>query len=499
MIMVFLVFFSGELFMRAFQWNEKNGSDTFDKIPLQSLIEPYINDKVVGTTNILIAGIGGKGHDWSDLTDSIMLASLDGEKNTVTLLSIPRDLYVSYSERGWAGRINSLYDLGKRDKVGISYLAAKVSEITGQKIDHYMVIDFDGFIDIVDIINGVSIDVPEDLIDREYPDNNWWYTTFRVSKWPQVFDGATALKYARSRHSTSDFDRSNRQQLIIKAIKEKMTDLGIITNPKKIWEIYTSILAHLDTDLSIADMVELAFNFSDIKTDDISIVSLSESCFSLIKCSPWAYLYSPSRDLFWGSAVVIPENAKVNKLSYYEDIRKFVDLTFHFPLLRDADRNIVFISDPSMKRRTQEISMWLAKLGFPISFDKSLTIATGSIEKSHINVYWNEEMWVGIYPDSVWVEALRYIEESIPYNFVERNEYINMSGPKIEIVIGLDGEDYMKHLKSAYYVPVPPRNTASGSTGMTNINQESSSTGVSKKTKNISWETTVEPGDWENF
>lgn len=100
MIALFIVFFGGELFMRAFQGNEKSGSKAFETIPMQSIIGSYISEKVVGTTNILIAGIGGRGHDGSDLTDSIMLASLDGEKNTVTLLSIPRDLYVSYNERG---------------------------------------------------------------------------------------------------------------------------------------------------------------------------------------------------------------------------------------------------------------------------------------------------------------------------------------------------------------------------------------------------------------
>ena len=60
--------------------------------------------------------------------------------------------------------------------------------------------------------------------------------------------------------------------------------------------------------------------------------------------------------------MIIPENAQANKLSYYDDIRKFVDLTFHFPLLRKSPRDIVFVSDPSMRRRTQEIGMGLAKL-----------------------------------------------------------------------------------------------------------------------------------------
>jgi LCP family protein required for cell wall assembly len=501
LLWVLSLFFIGQIALRALQWNEQNWSETFTP---KKIIEEFVTQKVQGTTNILIAGIWWKGHDGSDLTDSIMLASLDGEKNTVTLLSIPRDLYIAYPKGKWSWRINSLYDLGKRDKVWISHLADKVSEITWQTIDHYFVIDFAWFTDLIDTLWWVSIDVPEALIDREYPDNNWGYTTFSVKAWPQLFDGATALKYARSRHSTSDFDRSNRQQLIIKWIKEKATDLWIITNPGKIAEVYNSIISHLDTDLSIAKMGEIALAFSDIKSENINIVSLSDACFSITKCAPWSYLYAPSRDLFGWSAVVIPENAQPSKLSYYADIRKFVDLTFRYPLLQKSPREVVFVSDPSMKKRTQDIGMGLAKFWFPISFEKSLIISTGSIEKSHINVYWNSDLSVWIDPASTTVESLKYIEEAIPIIVVEKNEYANNSWPKIEIIIGKDWNEYFKALKSAYYIPAPPKNMTSWEVNPSNISPENTIEKGKKintpaTPKVISGEKTIAPGEWENF
>ncbi len=496
------LFFIGQLALRAFGWNEKYGSETFTP---RTIVEEFITQKVKGTTNILIAWIWGKWHDGSDLTDSIMLASLDEEKNTVTLLSIPRDLYVAYPNGKWSGRINSLYDVGKRNKVGITYLADKVSEITWQTIDHYFVIDFAGFKDIINILGWISIDVPESIVDREYPDDNWWYMTFKVDVWVQTFDGDTALKYARSRHSTSDFDRSNRQQLIIKWIKEKASELGIITDVSKIGEIYTAIISHLDTDLSIADMAKTALIFSDIKSKDIWVISLSESCFSMTKCAPGAYLYSPSRDLFGGNAVVIPENAHVNKLSFYTDIRRFVDVTFRFPLLRMSPREIVLVSDPSMKRRAQEIGIGLAKLGFPISFEKSLIVATGSIEKSHVNIYWNSDLSVGIDPSSAPVEALKYIEESLPYTLVDRNEFANTSWPKIEIIIGKDGDSYLKDIKSAYYLPIPPKpiNSWEAILGSSTPKKWTipikENPGQKTSWQNVSWEKQILPGEWENF
>lgn len=503
LIFCITLFFVSQLAIRAFSGNEKYGSETFTP---KAIVEEFVTQKVKGTTNLLIAGIGGKGHDGSDLTDSIMLASLDEEHNIVTLLSLPRDLYVAYPGGKGSGRINSLYDLGKRNKVGITYLADKVSEITWQTIDHYLVIDFAGFKDVINTLGWISIDVPESIIDREYPDDNWGYMTFQVQKGLQTFDGDTALKYARSRHSTSDFDRSNRQQLIIKWIKEKASELGIITDVSKISDIYNAIISHLDTDLSIADMGKIALAFSDIKSSDIGVVSLSDSCFSLVKCAPWAYLYSPSRDLFWGSAVVIPENAQANKLSFYTDIRRFVDTTFRFPLLRLSPRDIVLISDPSMRRRTQEIGMGLAKLWFPISFEKSLIIATGAIEKSHVNIYWNADLGVGIDPSSAPIEALKHIEESLPYILVERNEYANTSWPKIEIVIGKDGDTYLKDLKSAYYIPAPPKTITSWEANPQSASGDKKTWVSIRESANpritwtpVSWEKQIQPGEWENF
>jgi LCP family protein required for cell wall assembly len=499
-------FFIAKVATEAFRTNKINGSET---VNLPIIAQVFETKKVEGTMNILIAGIGGRWHDGGDLTDSIMLASLDAGNNRMTLLSIPRDLYVAYRDDQGAGRINTLYDLGKRDKKSITYLAEKVSEITGQTIDKYLVIDFAGFKNIIDALGGVSLDVPEDLIDREYPDNNWWYETFIVRKGLQDFDGETALKYARSRHSTSDFDRSERQQLIIKALKEKATELGIITDQDMLRELYTIIERNIDTDMNLVDIGKIGLAFSDIKSEDIGIVNLSDVCLSLTKCQAWSYLYTPSRDLFAGNSVVIPENALPNKLSYYTDIRRFVDITFRFPTLRSSPRDIVIIHDPSMKRRAQEIGIWLAKMWFPISFEKALSSSTGSIEISHANIYWHEDFRAWINPDTSPVLALKYLEESLPVALVKKNEYINTSWPKIEIVIGKDGNEYFKSFKNPYYIAAPARSITSGevtSTGTKAMNGSKSQTGNTNVPINKnqvrgasnSWEVPLEDG-WEDL
>lgn len=492
--------------------NSKFGSEAFQPF----FDKTILSLKKEGTTNILIAGIGGKGHDGSELTDSIMLASLNGDDKKVTLLSIPRDLYIAYPGGKWAGKINSLYAIGKSDKVGVKYLADKVSEITGQQIDHYVVIDFSGFKKIIDILGGVMINVPEDLVDPEYPDDNWGYETLVIRKWLQLMDGELALKYARSRHSTSDFDRSNRQQIIIKAIKEKLFGADTITSPTKISEVFSAVMEHIDTDMTLAKMAETAYGYKSIKTDSIKILSLNNECVSLKQCHIGAYLYTPSRDLFGGASVIIPENARVNRLSYYDDIRRFVDVTFRYPNLSESPDEVVIVSSKANVKKAQNIGMALAKLWIPFSLQSPTVIATGTISQSHINIYWHADLEVGINPKSATVQALKYLEESLPQVIVPHNEYVTNDGPKIEIVLGDDIESHFPFVTPVYYIPAPPPTNTSGEmsvgSGSPKTNTptkviNSGKTTNSQSSQKINTQTppiqtsntSIQPGEWEDF
>lgn len=489
--------------MNKNEWNMPGSSHTFSPI----ISGDFLSAKKEWTINILIAGIWGKWHDGSDLTDSIMLASINRDEKKITLLSIPRDLYVAYPEQKWAGKINSLYSLGNIDKVWVKYLADKVSEITGQEINHYVIIDFSGFKKIIDILWWIEVDVPEDLIDREYPDDNWGYETLVVRKWLQTMDGDLALKYARSRHSTSDFDRSVRQQLIIKAIKDKLFGASTITSPTKVGDLFAAVMDHLDTDLSLTNMAEMAFGLRTIQNDNITIFSLTNECGAIKTCLAGSYLYTPSRELFWWASVIIPENARINKLSYYDDIRRFVDISFRYPELRKSTDEIVIISTKSQSKKAQSIAYSLKKLGFPLSSRTPLYTATGEIMTSHVNIYWHEDVEVGINPKtSMPVSALKYLEEWLQYNTVPHNEYINTDGPKIEIVLGDDIENYFPFITPVYYIPEPPPTvtswevTTSGKTtspvSMQHPTMQNPSSTPSS-TNNTS--DSIQPWQWEDF
>ena len=173
--------------------------------------------------NILVVWVWWDNHQWWYLADTIIVASWRPESGAVSMLSIPRDLYVSGS--WYAGRINWLFARGyskwRSIQSWVDMLSAKLTQMLWIDIPYYLVADFQWFKNVVDTIWGIDIYVPETINDRTYPDSWIWYEPFYITAWQQHLDGETALKYARSRHTTSDFSRSQRQQEIIKAVIQK--------------------------------------------------------------------------------------------------------------------------------------------------------------------------------------------------------------------------------------------------------------------------------------
>jgi len=261
--------------------------------------------------NILIVGRWGGDHDAPDLTDTIILLSLNTKQDTVSMLSIPRDLYVEYiTDEEW--KLNGLYESSYSEKeslvLAMKDLEIKVEEITGETIDYFVNLDFKWFIDLIDTVGWIEVEVPENFVDYEYPDGNDGYTTFILRKWTWTIDGDVALKYARSRHSTSDFDRSLRQQIIIGALKEKMVSLDYLTSPKKISALYDTFQKNIKTDIPLTKLISLGLKIKGIENDNILSSNMNDSCFFWEeKCEKWWFLYYPRKEYFWWVSVLLPE------------------------------------------------------------------------------------------------------------------------------------------------------------------------------------------------
>lgn len=297
-----------------------------------------------GDTNILVVGVGGAEHEGPYLTDSIMVVNLKNNGNpAVGMLSVPRDLYVSVPGLG-SGKINAIYTLAlnkfaartgevintngeippSAHEEAMNALKSTVENVTGMDIQYTVRIDFKGFVDLVDMVGGIDVDVPANFIDREYPDNNYGYTTFFLRAGQQTLDGQTALKYARSRHSTSDFDRAMRQQIILKALQTKLISRDILTNPNQLQRIYMSLSSNVTTDLSWREILRLAGYAAKLPHENIASAVLSDD-----PTAPGGVLYDPDRAAFGGAAVLLPKGATASNPNYYKEVQLFTYMFFH--------------------------------------------------------------------------------------------------------------------------------------------------------------------------
>lgn len=390
--------------------------------------------------NILLTWMWGWSHEGSDLTDTIIVASINTKKKTVSLLSIPRDLYVEYPS-SWAWRINELYWKWKKafsESKAMSYLEDKVEQITWEKTDYFLNIDFAWFVKFVDLLWWIEINVPSDLEDKEYPDNNWWYETFSIKKWKQVLNWTTALKYARSRHSTNDFDRSLRQQLVIKSIKSKLLDLNYIWSPSKLKALFYTLSSNIKTDMWIKEIISLAAIWKEVPNDSILSFNLNNSCeWWTDSCEVWGFLYTPMRDLFWWASVVLPEDASATNISAYTSTVKFSNLIFNYPEIFKEKAEINLINTTKVSWLANKFANMFKKYWFNVPDKDSILSSKEKLEKTKVYYLWDETTKTWIDPQSKTIEALwqflfsdALIEKSLKYS---KNRWT-----KIEVVLWAD-------------------------------------------------------------
>ncbi len=202
--------------------------------------------------NVLVLGIRGETDPHGGLlSDTIMLVSIHKPTNRVAIFSIPRDLYISIPGHEKKEKINFAYALGFERggwREGLSLTEQTVEEVFDTEIDYGAVVDFEAFRSIITTLGGIDVYVPRDFKETQQ------FTNFplELKKGWHHMDATTALYYARSRYSTSDFDRARRQQEILLAVKKKALQLGVIANPVKALSIARSIERHVRTNADYA-------------------------------------------------------------------------------------------------------------------------------------------------------------------------------------------------------------------------------------------------------
>jgi LCP family protein required for cell wall assembly len=227
----------------------------------------------------------GTEEESGDRTDTIILARLDPRQRRAELLSFPRDLLVTRCD-GSRGRINEAYQIGEERRIGgPTCLVQTIHQLTRIPIDHFVRVNFAGFIDLVDAVGGVSFYLEQPVRDR--------YAGLDLPAGCVTLDGARSIGFVRARHIDNDFGRIARQQRFIREIVHKVTSVDTLLNPQKLFSIVSSVGKAVETDrgFGLTEMRQIAYTFrnldaSSITTWTVPSVESSRRAASYVEIQP---------------------------------------------------------------------------------------------------------------------------------------------------------------------------------------------------------------------
>ncbi len=256
--------------------------------------------------NILLLGIDLRcEEDGPTHTDSMMVLTIDPVGLSAAALSLPRDLWVEIPQFG-VDRINQAYFKGEAFDYpgGGAALAMETVEATlGVPMDYYAAVNFRAFVDFVDLIGGITVDVPEAIDDPSYPDRCYGYDPFSISAGEHQFDGETALKYARTRATVGgDVDRAGRQQQVLMAARDKVLRVDMV--PRLLMrapQLWQSFQSNIETNMTLDEAIQLALLAQEIPRDSIRLEVIN-----------YSYVYNETTPD--GQQVLVPNRDQIRAL-----------------------------------------------------------------------------------------------------------------------------------------------------------------------------------------
>ncbi|MDB5186194.1 MAG: hypothetical protein JWL85_717 [Candidatus Saccharibacteria bacterium] len=276
-----------------------------------------------GRVNILMLGKGGAGHEGADLTDTLLIVSIDPVQKEAAILSIPRDFYVKTTDHG-SMKINAVYAMAKNEVLsgkktsdqksraedaGFKAVEKTIEQTIGIPIHYHSMVDFEGFKKAIDTVGGVDINVTTAVSEQMRIDGRNYKLDVKTGQ--QHFDGFRALAYSRSRHTSArgDFDRSERQRAIMVALKDKTLSLGTLGNPMKINQLINEFGGHVQTNLSVDELLAVYGVMKQIDNSKIQSIGLADPPNILVTTTNLN-----------GQSVVIPKAG----LNNYKEIQNYI-------------------------------------------------------------------------------------------------------------------------------------------------------------------------------
>ncbi len=217
--------------------------------------------------NILLMGTDARpGEADIPRTDTMILLTFDPQHGTAGLLSLPRDLWVPIPGYGYETKINTAYQIGETQGYpggGAQLAKNTVSSFIGQPVQYYALVNFQGFVELIDLIGGVDVVVPKTIYDDAYPTDDYETMVFYLEAGQQHLDGETALKYVRTRNVDDDYGRAERQQQVIRAVADKVLRAGMLPSLlTKLPRLAYTMRSSIDTDIPMALQLEIANSLS---------------------------------------------------------------------------------------------------------------------------------------------------------------------------------------------------------------------------------------------
>ena len=325
-----------------------------------------------GRTNILILGMGGSNHNGGNLTDTIMVMSIEWKTKKVAMISVPRDLWVTIPGHG-SSRINEAYSYGESNTKttggGGKVAGDTVGKVLGVPMHYFISVDFEGFRKIVDTVGGLDIYVEKDLYDPSYPAANMIdYDPFRISAGDHHMDGTLALKYARCRKGNcgNDFGRAQRQQQVIAALKQKMLKVNILANPKKLTDLLAILGNHVRTDMSPGDI--------KVFWDSIKDLDMSNIINKVLDTSANGPLTGTTSS--GGASILVPKKGMTN----FTDLQTIAKNIFDDEAVADkTDLKIEVLNGSGQAGQGTSAADVLKKLGYTITNVDNTTKTAKSI------------------------------------------------------------------------------------------------------------------------
>lgn len=292
-----------------------------------------------GRVNVLLTGVGGGDRAGANLTDTIIVASIDPVAKDVALLSIPRDLWVDVPDF-WSMKINAAYNSARElaiengsnekdaSEAGFETLEAVIEDKMGIPIHYHALVNFQAFREGIDTVGGVDVQVEEDLYDYVLAgENNWDPLIAKAGL--QHFDGKQALLYAQSRSSSSDFARGERQRAILIALKDKVISNGTFSNPATVASLIDAFGDNVTINATLGEMMRMYEITKDIPSTSIATVGLTDEPNVLVQT-----------DNINDQSIVRPRAG----LNDFSEIQSFVRNTLRDPFLKSENASIAVLN-----------------------------------------------------------------------------------------------------------------------------------------------------------